>query len=159
MIKNERDEQPRKNRIEGDYQEPEYITITITDPITHEINGKNSHTSYLLTTDTSFPEYKDTHLQVRRRYSDFVWLRNHLKRKMEESPKGRKKGGTIPALPGDTFSSLFGPSRFDPAFIEERRLGLEAFVNSVANHVICRFEPALHAFLQDPSDDRFKEFN
>merc|ERR1711974_46829 len=109
MIRNDRDDAPRKNRVEGDYQEPEYITITITDPITHEVNGKKSHTSYLITTDTSFPEYKDTHLQVRRRYSDFVWLRNHLKKKMEESPKGKKKGGTIPNLPGDSFGSLFGP--------------------------------------------------
>ena len=75
MIRNDRDDAPRKNRVEGDYQEPEYITITITDPvrslflacvipprcglltlhsitqITHEVNGKKSHTSYLITTD------------------------------------------------------------------------------------------------------------
>lgn len=157
--------------------------------ITHEVNGKKSHTSYLITTDvllplhvlalpsrrvvltlrawgaacvpahkTSFPEYKDTHLQVRRRYSDFVWLRNHLKKKMEESPKGKKKGGTIPNLPGDSFVSLFGPGRFEDDFIEERRKGLEIFINSVSNHVICRFEEALHTFLQDPSEDRFKQF-
>jgi len=67
---------------------------------------------------------------------------------MEESPKGRKKGGTIPPLPGNTFSSLLGSGRFDEQFIEERRQGLEQFLNSVANHVICRFEASLHAFLQ-----------
>lgn len=33
MIRNEKEEAARKNRIEGDYQEPEYITITITDPV------------------------------------------------------------------------------------------------------------------------------
>lgn len=92
---------------------------------------------------------------MRRRYSDFVWLRAHLKKKMEESPKGRKKGGTIPNLPGDNISSLFGAGRFDDAFIEERRVGLEQFMNSVANHVICRFEPALHLFVSQP-DDEFK---
>ncbi|KAL6067874.1 Sorting nexin-30 [Balamuthia mandrillaris] len=149
MIRNERDDYPRKNKIEGDYQEPEFITITVTEPITHEFGGKKSHTTYQINTQTTFPEYKQTDFAVRRRYSDFVWLRNYLRRKMEESPKGRKKGGTIPPLPGNNLSSLFGAGRFEPAFIEERRVGLEAFLNSVANHVICRFEPGLHAFLQD----------
>lgn len=33
MIRNEKDDQPRKKRIEGDYQEPEYITITMSDAV------------------------------------------------------------------------------------------------------------------------------
>jgi len=145
----------KKKNVDGDYQEPEYITITVTTPITHELGGKKTHTSYQVNTTTTFPEYRDQVFSVRRRYSDFVWLRNHLIQRMEESPKGRKKGGTIPPLPGNTFSSLLGGGRFDEAFIEERRQGLEHFLNSVANHVICRFEASLHAFLQDQHDSRF----
>jgi len=159
MIRNEKDEyyvpEKKKPDVEGDYQEPEFITITLTAPLTHEVAGKK-YTTYQINTSTTFPEYKETTFCVRRRYSDFVWLRNHLIQRMEESPKGRKKGGTIPQLPGNNFSSFLGMSgRFEPEFIEERRQGLESFLNSVANHVICRFEAALHAFLQDQNDSRY----
>ena len=42
MITNEKDdyyvapETKKKKQVDGDYQEPEYITITVTNPITHE---------------------------------------------------------------------------------------------------------------------------
>jgi len=43
MITNEKDDyyvapekEKKKKQVDGDYQEPEYITITITNPITHE---------------------------------------------------------------------------------------------------------------------------
>eukprot|EP01089_Gocevia_fonbrunei_P010955 TRINITY_DN23994_c0_g1_i1.p1 TRINITY_DN23994_c0_g1~~TRINITY_DN23994_c0_g1_i1.p1 ORF type:complete len:174 (-),score=29.07 TRINITY_DN23994_c0_g1_i1:87-608(-) len=140
-------------RIAGDYQEEEYISITVTEPQDIEVGGKKIHTTYLITTETTFPQYKTKEFSVRRRYSDFVWLRAKLKDTMERSKKGKNKGGTIPFLPGNTLSSLVGSGRFDPAFIEERRQGLERFIISVANHVICRFDTGLHAFLQDSEED------
>jgi len=43
MITNEKDDyyvapekEKKKKQVDGDYQEPEYITITMTNPITHE---------------------------------------------------------------------------------------------------------------------------
>jgi sorting nexin-3/12 len=127
------------------YQVPEYIYVEVTDPITHQVNGKNSYTTYKITVNTTLPEYKQKEFSVRRRYSDFVWLRNHLKEKLDE--KGKRL--TIPELPGNTFGSLFGSGRFDPAFIEERRKGLETFLNSVVNHPWARFEEGLHKFLEE----------
>lgn len=67
-------------------------------------------------------------------------MRNILKEKLNE--KGKKL--TLPNLPGNTMSSLIGlgkiffhfyiyiiyEGRFDPNFIEERRKGLEEFMNS-----------------------------
>lgn len=44
---------------------------------------------------------------MRRRYKEFVWLRDHLKQKLAEKPKAIKFGELAP-LPGDTLSSLFG---------------------------------------------------
>ena len=127
------------------YYTPEYITVTVNEPVVHQENGKNSYTSYKITTSTTFPEYKQKEFSVRRRYKDFVWLRNLLKEKLNE--KGKRL--TLANLPGNTVSSFLGPGRFDPEFIEERRKGLEEFLNSVVNHPFSRFEKALQDFLQD----------
>eukprot|EP01088_Endostelium_zonatum_P005392 TRINITY_DN17001_c0_g1_i1.p1 TRINITY_DN17001_c0_g1~~TRINITY_DN17001_c0_g1_i1.p1 ORF type:complete len:154 (-),score=41.04 TRINITY_DN17001_c0_g1_i1:49-510(-) len=144
----------------SDYQEVEEITIHVSDPKEQDQDGKK-YTTYLISTTTNFPQYKTTEFSVRRRYSDFVWLRAKLKDAMEKSKKGKNKGGTIPNLPGNTFSSLLGGGRFDAAFIEERRSSLERFINSVSNHVICRFDSGLHSFLQDTDEDfeKFKTAN
>mmetsp|Transcript_19663 Transcript_19663/g.27429 ORF Transcript_19663/g.27429 Transcript_19663/m.27429 type:complete len:151 (+) Transcript_19663:73-525(+) len=131
----------------ADYSTPEYITVSLSDPITHEENGKPSYTSYKVTTVTTFPEYKEKEFSVRRRYREFVWLRNHLKDKLNE--KGKRL--TLANLPGNTWGSLVGAGRFDPEFVEERRKGLEEFLNSVVNHPFSRFEKALQDFLQDPN--------
>mmetsp|Transcript_5763 Transcript_5763/g.6263 ORF Transcript_5763/g.6263 Transcript_5763/m.6263 type:complete len:165 (+) Transcript_5763:37-531(+) len=136
-----------RKRISGDYQVPEYITVSVTDPITHQdANGKNSYTDYKISTQTTLPDFKSTDFSVRRRYSEFVWLRAHLKQKLDE--KGKRL--TIAELPGNTMFSLFNISngRFDPKFIEDRRLSLETFLNSVVNHPWARFEDGLKNFLE-----------
>eukprot|EP01124_Arcella_intermedia_P019576 TRINITY_DN268_c0_g1_i1.p1 TRINITY_DN268_c0_g1~~TRINITY_DN268_c0_g1_i1.p1 ORF type:complete len:165 (-),score=21.08 TRINITY_DN268_c0_g1_i1:67-519(-) len=134
-----------KKKISGGYQKPEFINILVTDPVTVTDNaGKPLHTTYLITVETTFPEYSANNFQVRRRYNDFVWLKNHLRQKMEE--KGKRL--TIADLPGDTLTSWLGPGRFEKEFIEERRLGLENFLKSVVNHPWARFEEGLHKFLE-----------
>jgi len=144
MIANE-----SKSAHEGEFTEeyytPEYITCSVSDALTLEQGGKKTHTDYKITTVTTFPEYKQKEFFVRRRYKEFVWLRNHLKDKLNE----RGKRLTLAALPGNTVSSFIGPGRFDPEFIELRRKGLEEFLNSVVNHPFSRFEKALQDFLQD----------
>jgi len=146
MIANE-----SKSAHEGEFTEeyytPEYITCSVTEPLTLEENGKKTHTNYKVTTVTTFPEYKEKEFFVRRRYKEFVWLRNHLKDKLNE----RGKRLTLAVLPGNTVSSFIGPGRFDAEFIELRRKGLEEFLNSVVNHPFSRFEKALQDFLQDQS--------
>eukprot|EP01123_Difflugia_compressa_P010079 TRINITY_DN3571_c5_g1_i1.p1 TRINITY_DN3571_c5_g1~~TRINITY_DN3571_c5_g1_i1.p1 ORF type:complete len:152 (+),score=32.00 TRINITY_DN3571_c5_g1_i1:182-637(+) len=135
----------KKNRISGEYQKPEFINIQVTDPDTVlDSTGKPTYTTYLITIETTFPEYSLNNFSVRRRYSDFVWLKNHLRQKMEE--KGKRL--TIADLPGDTISSWLGPGRYDKEFIEERRKGLESFMKSVVNHPWARFEEGLHKFLE-----------
>jgi len=136
-----------ENDFKDEYYTPEYITVTVSEPITHEENGKKSHTSYKITTSTTFPEYKEKEFSVRRRYKDFVWLRNHLKDKLNE----RGKRLTLANLPGNTMTSFLGSGRFDSQFVEERRKGLEEFLNSVVNHPFSRFEKALQDFLSDQS--------
>jgi hypothetical protein len=84
---------------------------------------------------------------VKRRYKDFAWLKGVLNEKLDKE----KEGGTIAPLPGDTVASFLGFGRFEPSFIEERRKGLQEFLNSVTNHIVTRFESRLQKFLTDPS--------
>lgn len=58
---------------------------------------------------------------MRRRYSDFEWLRDALEK---EVPRAN-----LPQLPGKIFRN-----RFDDDVIEKRRHGLERFVQIVAGH-------------------------
>jgi len=37
-------------KLSSPYQEPEYITVDVTDPITHYDNGKPTYTTYKITT-------------------------------------------------------------------------------------------------------------
>ncbi|EFA80169.1 hypothetical protein PPL_06991 [Heterostelium album PN500] len=135
------DKKPK--RIDGDYQEPEYINIIVSDPL-----RVDDYITYKVTTQTTFPEYSEREFSVRRRYKEFANLREHLKQKLSEKPKAIKFGELYP-LPGNNLSSLFGQGRFEADFIEERRKGLEQFLNSVANHNFFRFVNYLHRFLQD----------
>ena len=46
--------------------------------------------------------------------------------------------------------------RFDPQFVEERRKGLEKFLNSVVNHIYCRFDKQLQGFLENGNQEFLK---
>uniref|UniRef100_A0AAY5K2H6 PX domain-containing protein n=1 Tax=Esox lucius TaxID=8010 RepID=A0AAY5K2H6_ESOLU len=98
---------------------------------------------------TNLPIFKLKESRVRRRYSDFEWLRGELERDSKV---------VVPPLPGKAlFRQL--PFRgddgiFDDAFIEERRAGLEQFLNKVAGHPLAQNERCLHMFLQDESVDK-----
>ena len=87
---------------------------------------------------------------MRRRYSDFDWLRQELE-------KGSKI--VVPALPGKALSRQLPwvaeeNGMLAPDFIEERRQGLEIFLNKVAGHPLAQNERCLHMFLQEPEIDK-----
>jgi len=128
------------------YERPEFIFVNVVEPLTiNGDDGKPLYTTYQINVETNLPSYNASKFFVRRRYNDFSWLRNHLKTELDK--KGKRL--TIPDLPGNTLMSFFGPGRFDPEFIEERKKGLELFLNSVVKHPWARFEKGLHQFLQD----------
>ena len=79
---------------------------------------------------------------VRRRYSDFEWLRSELERDSKI---------VVPPLPGKAWKRQM-PFRSDEGLYEEefiedrRRKGLEQFVNKVAGHPLAQNERCLHMF-------------
>lgn len=64
----------------------------------------------------------------------------------------------VPPLPGKAWKRQM-PFRgddglFDENFIEERRKGLESFINKIAGHPLAQNERCLHMFLQEPTIDK-----
>ncbi|XP_030621919.1 sorting nexin-12-like isoform X4 [Chanos chanos] len=105
--------------------------------------------SNFLEIDTNLPIFKMKDSSVRRRYSDFEWLKNELERDSKI---------VVPPLPGKALKRQL-PFRgdegiFEESFIEERRVGLEQFINRIAGHPLAQNERCLHMFLQEETIDR-----
>ena len=95
------------------------------------------------------PVFKIKESSVRRRYSDFEWLRSELERDSKI---------VVPPLPGKAIKRQL-PFRnddgiYDEEFIEDRRKSLEGFVNKIAGHPLAQNERCLHMFLQEPVIDK-----
>ncbi|XP_073193042.1 sorting nexin-3 isoform X2 [Lepidochelys kempii] len=131
--------------------EPAQITLAIrsTFNTTHIIQQYMQHQNLAKRNQTNLPIFKLKESTVRRRYSDFEWLRSELERESKV---------VVPPLPGKAlFRQL--PFRgddgiFDDSFIEERKQGLEQFINKVAGHPLAQNERCLHMFLQDEVIDK-----
>eukprot|EP00052_Salpingoeca_macrocollata_P033666 m.9152 g.9152 ORF g.9152 m.9152 type:complete len:161 (+) comp5409_c0_seq1:57-539(+) len=132
------------------YSEPENVLeIDVINPQTHGF-GRTRYTDYEIRMKTNLPIFRLKESQVRRRYSDFVWLRDELERESKIM---------VPAMPGKAWKRQLPwvsdkDSIFSDAFIEERRAGLEDFINKVTGHPLAQNEKALHIFLQEPQIDK-----
>ncbi|XP_058470050.1 sorting nexin-3 [Solea solea] len=125
-----------------------FLEIDVSDPQTVGV-GRAKFTTYEIRLKTNLPIFKQKESSVRRRYSDFEWLRAELERESKV---------VVPPLPGKAFIRQL-PFRgddgiFEDGFIEERRQGLEQFLNKVAGHPLAQNERCLHMFLQDESLDK-----
>ncbi|CAH8582785.1 unnamed protein product [Dicrocoelium dendriticum] len=140
---------PRRQTIEDAYSPPaNFLEIDVCRPITHG-DGKNRYTDYEVNLRTNLPIFALKESSVRRRYRDFEWLRNELDRESKI---------VVPKLPSKAWKRQL-PFRvdegiFEDDFIEERRKGLESFINKVAGHPLAQNEKCLHMFLQDKLIDR-----
>uniref|UniRef100_UPI003AAD6791 sorting nexin-12-like isoform X4 n=1 Tax=Centroberyx gerrardi TaxID=166262 RepID=UPI003AAD6791 len=128
--------------------EPEIDTRRLTSK-PQDLTDAYDPPSNFLEIDTNLPIFKQKDCCVRRRYSDFEWLKNELERDSKI---------VVPPLPGKALSRQL-PFRgdegiFDDSFIEERRVGLEQFINRIAGHPLAQNERCLHMFLQDETIDR-----
>ncbi|GAA5842777.1 hypothetical protein JCM3766R1_007155 [Sporobolomyces carnicolor] len=121
------------------YEAPENgLEIEVRDPRTQEF-GRKMYTDYEIVCRTNIPAFRLKYSSVRRRYSDFEAFRDLLER---ESTRV-----TIPPLPGKVFSG-----RFTEEVVEQRREGLERFLQVVAGHPLLQTgSKVLCPFLQDPS--------
>ncbi|ALC46170.1 Snx3 [Drosophila busckii] len=140
----------KKQTLDDAYAVPaNFLEIDVVNPLTTMAAGKKRYTDYEVRMRTNLPVFKVKESSVRRRYSDFEWLRNELERDSKI---------VVPPLPGKAWKRQM-PFRgdeglFDESFIEERRKGLEAFINKIAGHPLAQNERCLHMFLQENVIDK-----
>ncbi|KAJ6633633.1 Sorting nexin-12 [Pseudolycoriella hygida] len=139
----------KKQTLDDAYAPTNFLEIDVANPITTMVQGKNRYTDYEIRMRTNLPVFKVKESSVRRRYSDFEWLRSELERDSKI---------VVPPLPSKAWARQM-PFRsddgiFDENFIEDRRKGLEAFINKIAGHPLAQNERSLHMFLQEPTIDR-----
>jgi Protein kinase domain/PX domain len=115
------------------------FTVSVTQPVT---TGKlfRMHTTYKVSTYVHTFDNELRCFSVNRRFRDFVWLHQHL--------RAFYGALLIPPLPRDTY---FG--RFKPEFIEERRRGLEVFLQQVISHPRLSKSTAVDVFLHSDNDE------
>ena len=140
---------PQKQTLDDAYAAPaNFLEVDVVSPQTHGV-GKKRYTDYEVRMRSNLPIFKLKNSSVRRRYSDFEWLKAELERDSKI---------VVPPLPGKALKRML-PFRgddgiFEDEFIEERRQGLEAFVNRIAGHPLAQNEKCLHMFLQDPTIEK-----
>ncbi|ODQ68150.1 putative sorting nexin Snx3 [Nadsonia fulvescens var. elongata DSM 6958] len=132
----------KQQTFEEIYGEPEnFLEIEVRNPQTHGF-GRKMFTDYEIICRTNIPTFKLKQSSVRRRYSDFEAFKEILER---ESTRV-----TIPSLPGKVFAN-----RFTDEVIENRRKGIEKFLQIVAGHPLLQTgSKVLCGFVQDPSWDK-----
>ncbi|XP_029640927.1 sorting nexin-30-like isoform X1 [Octopus sinensis] len=105
---------------------PEKHTSTLESYITFRINTKTTREEF------------DTHEYcVRRRYNDFVWLRQRLE---DGYPTH-----LVPPLPAK--HSLRRLDRFSSEFLRVRQQALQKFLTRIADHPVLSFDKHFHVFL------------
>ena len=115
-------------------------------------NPRQNEASLLSSTYTTYEVYtKEMNWLVNRRYSDFDWLRNILKKFFPRH--------VIPPLPG----KKMGARRLDQDFIEKRMKFLQRFMDEVISVESFKANEALITFLKmtdrDQFDRKIKEMN
>ncbi|SCW01422.1 LAFE_0D12222g1_1 [Lachancea fermentati] len=112
------------------YAEPEnFLEIEVTDPKTHfpQTDNRGMYTDYAIICRTNLPSFNKRSSVVRRRYSEFELFRKCLIKELSISNHPKI---VIPHLPGKILLS----NRFNDESIEERRQGLNKWMNAVAGH-------------------------
>eukprot|EP00964_Phaeocystis_antarctica_P110952 scaffold75295_cov65-Phaeocystis_antarctica.AAC.1 len=116
------------------------LSITISDPEKHGSSSSltNAFVDFKIETRTELPQFCAKEFFVRRRYRDFVWLRQRL---CTAFP-----GAIVPPLPEP--DSLLKDDRFSSAFIQRRQAGLQLFLRRVASHSALARGADLQTFLE-----------
>ncbi|CAF0840483.1 unnamed protein product [Rotaria sp. Silwood1] len=127
------------------------IQLEVTSP---EVRGEGSkrYVDYTVKVKTTLPIFSQNESVVHRRYSEFEWLHKELENADTKI--------AVPPLPDKAWQRQL-PFRkdnglFQDDFIEERRQGLETFINKIAAHPLAQNERALHVFLFEPEIDLTK---
>uniref|UniRef100_A0A3B5KXF3 PX domain-containing protein n=1 Tax=Xiphophorus couchianus TaxID=32473 RepID=A0A3B5KXF3_9TELE len=109
--------------------------LRVQDPRIQNEGSWNSYVDYKIFLHTNSKAFTAKTSCVRRRYSEFEWLRKKLQKNAGLVP--------VPDLPGKSFFSFNNED-----FLEKRRRGLQVFLDKVVHTTVCLSDSQLHLFLQ-----------
>lgn len=110
------------------------LIVRVDNPEKHS-GALDSYVTFRITTNTTRSDFDAHEFVVRRRYKDFLWLKQQLER--------AHPGCILPALPEK--SAL--QQRFSQEFLGGRVVGLHRFLNRLAEHPSLSTDPSLKLFL------------
>ncbi|XP_063077778.1 sorting nexin-11 [Engraulis encrasicolus] len=113
----------------------EFVAVRVQDPRVQNEGSWNSYVDFKIFLHTNSKAFTAKTSCVRRRYSEFVWLRKKLQKNAGLVP--------VPDLPSKSFFSFNNED-----FIERRRKGLQGFLDKVVHLTVCLSDSQLHLFLQ-----------
>lgn len=117
-----------------------YLITIVKDPVKELPETKDAYVSYLVAAKTNLPIFSSQTPSARRRFQDFVFLRDHL---VKDFP-----ACVVPVLPDKHRLEYITGDRFSPEFMERRRLELHRFLQRIARHPMLQRSTLLRAFLE-----------
>ncbi|XP_043994709.1 sorting nexin-10A-like [Gambusia affinis] len=127
---------PVMDSILDNLSKTEFVSVCVRDPRLHKVSPGHTHVDYEICLQTNSMCFRRHTSYVRRRYSDFVWLRNCL--------KGNALIIELPKLPPwNPFFSLKNKEQ-----VSKRMKGLQEFLESVFQNPLLLSDSRLHLFLQ-----------
>ncbi|KIK49411.1 hypothetical protein CY34DRAFT_796815 [Suillus luteus UH-Slu-Lm8-n1] len=117
-----------------------YLIVTVKDPVKELAETKDAYVSYLVSAKTNLPIFSTPNPFSRRRFQDFVFLRDHL---VKDFP-----ACVVPALPDKHRLEYLTGDRFSPEFMERRRLDLHRFLERISRHPTLQRSTLVRAFFE-----------
>ncbi|KAM3419991.1 hypothetical protein BST61_g3303 [Cercospora zeina] len=116
------------------------LVCTVGNPQKEGEGTQTVYVSYLVTTETDFKSYQNSHTKVRRRFTDFVFLYRTLAREYPQC--------AVPPLPDKHNMSYVRGDRFGPDFTSRRAHSLNRFLARLTRHPVLRRATLLTLFLE-----------
>lgn len=116
------------------------LECKVGDPQKEGEGTQNPYVSYLVTTDTDFKSFQSSHVTVRRRFTDFVFLHRTLAKEYPQC--------AVPPLPDKNNMSYVRGDRFGPDFTHRRAYSLGRFLKRLTLHPVLRRATLLTLFLE-----------
>ncbi|PIK32947.1 hypothetical protein BSL78_30241 [Apostichopus japonicus] len=123
------------NSLSIDDQDTHDVFITVDDPRKH-VTKMETYATYKVSTKTTRGDFDQPEYSLRRRYTDFLWLRQ----KLEETQPTH----LVPPLPEKHSMKL---DRFGTEFLTTRQRALNKFMTRISEHPTLSFNEYFKIFL------------
>ncbi|KAJ7246325.1 nexin sorting protein [Mycena haematopus] len=117
-----------------------FLITSVSDPVKELAETKDAYVSYLVSAQTNLRMFSTGNPSARRRFQDFVFLRENLVRDFPAC--------VVPPLPDKHRLEYITGDRFSPEFMERRRLDLDRFLQRLSRHPTLQRSTLVRAFFE-----------